>query len=228
MPTETVQNYLKAIYQLGDGGVRAVALGELARELGVTPGTVTVMIQRMDEGGGLVDYRKREGVVLTGEGRLEALRVLRRHRVVETFLVDMIGLGWEEVHDEAERLEHAMSDRVIERIAELLGHPEYDPHGTPIPDADGGMPEEVRQPLSEAAPGEYTVVGYLDGDEAFLKACGRRGLGHGAILRVVENDREADTVRVAVCAGDSPRQWNLGGGVAGRILARHRHGSADA
>ena len=229
MPSDTVQNYLKAIYQLGDGGEQAVPLGELARELNVTPGTATLMVQRLDEDSGLVDYRKRAGASLTDEGLREALSVLRRHRLIESFLVEKLGLGWEEVHDEAERLEHAMSERLVERLAELLGHPEYDPHGTPIPAADGEMPADLRLALSETAPGDYLVVGYRDPDDQLVALCRDRGLGHGTPLRVLECDPAADCVRVATSAPSHPgapaatsHPVSLGGSVARRILVRER------
>ncbi len=227
MPSDTVENYLKALYLLGEQAGGAVALSELARELEVTPGTVTVMVQRMDEGDGLVDYRKREGATLTAAGRREALKVLRRHRLVELFLVEIVGLSWEQVHAEAETLEHAMSELVIERIAELLGHPEYDPHGTPIPDANGGMPATVRMPLCEAAAGNYMVVDFTDNGTEFREFCERRQLGHGARLEVVSRDSEADVVKVVSNDVEDKQQLALGGAVAAKILVRQLPSDAD-
>ncbi len=220
MPSDTVENYLKTIYLLGEQAGGAVPLSELARELEVTPGTVTVMVQRMDEGDQLVDYRKREGVELTATGKREALKVLRRHRLVELFLVEIVGLSWEQVHVEAERLEHAMSELVIDRIAELLGHPEYDPHGTPIPDANGEMPAAVRMPLSETEPGRHVVVDFADNGVSFRDFCEKRQLGHGASIEVVACDPQADVVNVATGGDEHAQQQTLGGAVASKILVR--------
>ena len=220
MPSATVQDYLKAIFRLSRGGV-AVPLGDLARELELTPGTVTTMVQRMDAVDGLVKYRKREGAVLTRSGRREALRVLRRHRIVELFLVKVVGLGSEEVHAEAERLEHALSDRLVEKLSELLGHPEYDPHGTPIPNARGLVPEEVRLPLVQAELGEYEVVSVGLSSEQSRASFRRMGIEPGRLLRVVEVNREADFLRLEIDREPPfPSQLVLGGAAAAQILVR--------
>ena len=139
LPSSTVENYLKAIYlgesQLG-AGQRLVPMGQLASALGVAPGTATTMVKALAESG-LVEYEPYNGVRLSPAGEKLAALVLRRHRLIELFLVRVMGLGWDEVHDEAEQLEHVVSDRLIERIDEMLGRPEVDPHGDPIPTADG-------------------------------------------------------------------------------------------
>ena len=134
MPSLTVENYLKAIYQLSDEGIGRVSPGVLARDLGVTPGTVTTMVKQM-AGKGYLDYISRRGVELTDEGRLLARSVLRRHRITESFLVDILGMQDHEVHEEAEVLEHVLSERGLDCMDRLLGHPTHDPHGTPIPPA---------------------------------------------------------------------------------------------
>lgn len=217
MPTPVVEDYLKALYRLGGGG-RSVPAGTLARELRVTPGTATSMMQRLDALHGLVEYRKHRGATLTRSGRREALRVLRRHRIIELFLVRVIGLARHEVHHEAERLEHAFSDRLIERLAELLGHPDYDPHGTPIPSARGAVPADVREPLSETGPGEYVVVGFTDDGGGALPT---GGLGAGSVVRVLEVNRGADWVRLAVLEdGGRGAETFLGGRAAARVLVR--------
>src|SRR6187397_2868131 len=139
LPSSTVENYLKAIYQAqlplerrGD----LVPMGQLAGALGVVPGTATTMVKTLAESG-LVKYEPYAGVRLTGSGEKLAALVVRRHRLIELFLVKVMGMSWTEVHDEAEHLEHAVSDRLIDRIDEMLGRPQVDPHGDPIPDADG-------------------------------------------------------------------------------------------
>src|SRR5213080_5260910 len=139
LPSSTVENYLKAIYQgqaalVGD--VRLVPMGQVAIALGVTPGTATTMVKALAESG-LAEYEPYSGVRLSSAGERLAVLVLRRHRLVELFLVQVMGLRWDEVHDEAELLEHVVSDRLIDRMDEMLGRPEVDPHGDPIPDSEG-------------------------------------------------------------------------------------------
>src|SRR5580765_4285824 len=139
LPSSTVENYLKAIYQgqsALEAGDRLVSMGQVAAALGVTPGTATTMIKALAESG-LAQYEPYSGVRLTAAGERLAARVLRRHRLVELFLVQVMGMSWTEVHDEAEQLEHAVSDRLIELIDDMLGSPARDPHADPIPNSDG-------------------------------------------------------------------------------------------
>src|SRR5688500_13265270 len=139
LPSHTVDNYLKAIYQAQTALLRPDALvpmGQLASALGVVPGTATTMVKALAESG-LVHYEPYSGVRLSQAGEKLAALVLRRHRLVELFLVKVMGMSWTEVHDEAELLEHAVSDRLIERIDAMLGHPATDPHGDPIPGPEG-------------------------------------------------------------------------------------------
>src|SRR3954462_11973684 len=144
MPSSTVENYLKQIYleqqaaHTDEAGL--VAMGRLASAMGVVPGTATSMIKALADSG-LVQYEPRGGVRLTHHGEQLALHVLRRHRLVELFLVKVLGLDWSEVHAEAEELEHTISDKVLERIDALLEHPSVDPHGDPIPTAKGKLAE---------------------------------------------------------------------------------------
>src|SRR5918996_336827 len=138
LPSYTVENYLKAIFQAQSGLGRGelVPMGQLAAALRVVPGTATTMVKTLAESG-LVKYEPYAGVRLTRAGEKLAALVLRRHRLIELFLVNVMGMSWAEVHDEAEHLEHAVSDRLIERIDEMLGHPTHDPHGDPIPGPEG-------------------------------------------------------------------------------------------
>ena len=141
LPSSTVENYLKAVYkaQASQGEEkRLVSMGQLAASLGVVPGTATTMVKALAESG-LVDYEPYSGVRLTTAGNKLAALVLRRHRLMELFLVKVVGMSWVEVHDEAERLEHAASDRLIDRIDAMLGRPSTDPHGDPIPDSEGAV-----------------------------------------------------------------------------------------
>src|SRR5919201_1884645 len=141
LPSSTVENYLKAIYQ-GQlqlaSDARLVPMGQVASALGVTPGTATTMVKALADSG-LADYEPYSGVRLTAAGEKLAGLVLRRHRLVELFLVEVLGMSWAEVHDEAEQLEHVVSERLIERIDEMLGRPTHDPHGDPIPNPDGAI-----------------------------------------------------------------------------------------
>src|ERR1700742_967832 len=141
LPSSTVENYLKAIYQ-GESALtsehRLVPMGQVAATLGVAPGTATTMVKALAESG-LAEYEPYSGVRLTKAGDKLAALVLRRHRLVELFLVQVMGMSWDEVHDEAEQLEHVVSERLIERIDEMLGRPTHDPHGDPIPSADGAI-----------------------------------------------------------------------------------------
>ena len=147
LPSHTVENYLKAIFLAQVAllpSEQLVPMGQLASALGVVPGTATTMVKALAESG-LVRYEPYAGVRLTPAGEKLAARVLRRHRLIELFLVQVMGMSWTEVHDEAEHLEHAVSDRLIERIDEMLGRPSADPHGDPIPGPEGTLePSGVR------------------------------------------------------------------------------------
>src|SRR5437879_3090443 len=149
MATSTVEDYLKSLYaeqQRGGGGL--VAMGALAVAMNVAPGTATAMVKTLAEAG-LVEYEPRGGVKLSAKGEKLALHVLRRHRLVELFLVEVLGLDWSEVDVEAEELEHAISDKVMARIDEILNHPQVDPHGDPIPTAKGKIAERRMTSLVE-------------------------------------------------------------------------------
>src|SRR3954463_1106910 len=154
MASSTVEDYVKQLYveQASAGQGHLVSMGRLAAAMGVVPGTATSMIQALAKSG-LVEDEPRTGVRLSKGGEQLALHVLRRHRLVELMLVEVLGLDWSEVHAEAEELEHAISDKVLERIDVVLGRPSVDPHGDPIPSAKGTVPRERLRRLSECAPG---------------------------------------------------------------------------
>jgi DtxR family Mn-dependent transcriptional regulator len=198
--TTTAQNYLKELYQLQQRSEdRApIALGQLAESLGVTPGTATTMVKRFAKDG-LMRYTPRRGARLTAKGEKLALGVLRRHRIVETFLVQHLGLDWSEVHEEAEVLEHAVSEKVLDRLDALLGHPTADPHGSPIPPANGKMRRVAMRPLSRCKPGQRVTVGrLLDTAKGFLKLAESLGLVPDAKLHIVQVSEEADALTVQV------------------------------
>jgi len=173
-------------------GAALVLMGDLASSLALTPGTVTSMVKRLARRG-LVRYERYGGVALTAQGERAALAVLRRHRIVETWLVQMLGLDWSEVHDEAERLEHVLSDRVLEALDRALGRPEVDPHGDPIPPA----PLQRGVPLASCAPGSRVQIDrLLEQSRGFLQFASRHGLTPGATLAVLALRAGKGVVRV--------------------------------
>ncbi|MGQ0613312.1 MAG: metal-dependent transcriptional regulator [Planctomycetaceae bacterium] len=191
------QDYLKAVFHLGRGG-RRVLTTELARFLGVSKPSVTAMLKKLGEEG-LVEYSPRQGVVLSGAGSMVAMRVVRRHRLVEAFLVRFLGLDWSEVHEEAEVLEHHLSDRMVEAIDRALGHPTEDPHGHPIPDASGSMRERPLQPLARMRAGEKGVVREVRTNDAErLHRFKELGLVPGAKVRMRERQELEDVMHLDV------------------------------
>ena len=183
-PSSSVGDYVKAIWELV--GTGAASTKDVAGRLSVSSASVTSMFGRLQEMG-LVRYERYRGASLTRRGLVEALRLVRRHRLIETFLMEHLGYSWQDVHDEAEKLEHAVSDEFTERLAELLGHPGRDPHGELIPAADGTLTPERSVPLSEAEVGQSVRILKV-GDErsSVLNHLGERGLVPGRNLRVKE------------------------------------------
>jgi DtxR family Mn-dependent transcriptional regulator len=195
----TVENYLKTIYQLcaGQDG-RPAATGQIAAMLNVSPGTVTAMLKTLGEGG-LATYTPYEGASLTPAGNALALRVLRRHRLIELFLARTLELSWDQVHEEAEHMEHAVSDFLVDRIDVFLGRPATDPHGDPIPRADGSVQAAPRRSLVECQQGErFRVSRVADQSPEFLRYLVEIGLPLDACGRVVEQHPQAGTVTVEV------------------------------
>ena len=220
LPSSTVENYLKTIY-LGTTSPgaepRLLAMGQLAAALGVTPGTATTMVKTLVESG-LVKYEPYSGVALSRAGRKLAARVLRRHRLVELFLVQVMGLQWDEVHDEAELLEHVVSDRLIDRMDEMLGGPEVDPHGDPIPDADGVVkPQEALTLLTCPLRTPVRVTRVLDQDKDFLRFVERHDLKPGRPIQVETRDLAADSVLVR---GKNDQSLTIGTRAASKLLVQ--------
>ena len=204
MPSLTVENYLKAILQIElQTDATWISGGQLAQALGVSPGTVTSMQKTLDEAE-LAEYRPYEGVCLTQAGRRLAVRMLRRHRLIEQFLVETLGLTWDQVHEEAEHMEHAVSDMLIDRIDEFLGCPRFDPHGDPIPTADGELPDHTSGavPLSACGSDEQVrVVRVINQGRDFLRFLTQHGVALGVVGRVAENSNEAGMVRLELDSG---------------------------
>ena len=182
-PSASVEDYVKAIWEIAGGDVASTK--DVAERLLIAPPSVTNMFVRLREMG-YVEYERYRGVSLTERGREEALRLVRRHRLIETFLLEHLGYSWGEVHEEAERLEHAVSDEFTERLAEFLGHPGQDPHGDPIPAADGTLQPDDSFPLSEAAPGQRVRVSKVGDEPSTLDYLGDHGLVPGSLLHIRE------------------------------------------
>src|SRR4030088_2396852 len=182
--TRSQEDYLKALYQL-HGDQRPVPTRDLAQRLGISSPSVSEMVTRLSAQG-LVEHDRYRGQQLTREGRKVALELVRHHRLLEMFLVQILGYSWDEVHDEAERLEHVISERMEQRIFELLGRPELDPHGHAIPTRAGKVRPISDRPLSECRVGEKVVVqGVSDDDPARLRELERRGLLPGKRIEIV-------------------------------------------
>jgi DtxR family Mn-dependent transcriptional regulator len=216
----TVENYLKAIFQAQSQLPRKsdlVPMGHLAAALGVVPGTATTMVKTLAESG-LVKYEPYAGVRLTASGERLAALVVRRHRLIELFLVKVMGMSWTEVHEEAEHLEHAVSDRLIDRIDEMLGRPAVDPHGDPIPDPEGVLERRPLDSLLSCPLHEpVTISRVTDQDPEFLRFIERRDLKPGAVVEVEERDTAADSVRLR--ARDD-RSVTIGARAASKVLVQ--------
>ena len=209
-PSSTVENYLKAIYVAQSAesvDKKLVPMGRLAVALGVVPGTATTMVKTLAESG-LVVYEPYSGVRLTAAGQKLAALVLRRHRLIELFLVKVLGMSWAEVHEEAERLEHAASDRLIDRIDAMLGRPVADPHGDPIPDQEGMLAAQDYQTLLTCPVGEQVILTRVtDQDATFLYFLESSDLKPGQAVFVEARDDAADQVMVR---GKNDRQIMMG------------------
>lgn len=181
--TAPVEDYLKAVYELEFSG-EAASTSDLAARLLLSPASVSGMVRRLAQQG-LLDHVPYKGVRLTADGRRAALRTLRRHRVLESYLATVLGVPWDRVHDEAEALEHAASDDLIDRMAAALGDPAFDPHGAPIPTRDGSVDETRHATLLELPVGEAaTVMSVSDDDPAMLRYLAELALRPGATVRV--------------------------------------------
>ena len=217
LPSSTVENYLKALYQAEAtlDGKTLVPMGQLAAAVKVAPGTATTMIKALAESG-LVEYEPYLGVRLSPAGSKLAALVLRRHRMIEQFLVEVMGMSWTDVHDDAEQLEHVVSDKLIERMDAMLGHPSVDPHGDPIPTADGDMePHDYHSLLTCPLGTPLKVIRVADQDASFLRFLEAQALKPGQSLEVEARDPAADSVQL--CAGDKQR-ITIGTNAASKLL----------
>ena len=217
MATSTVENYLKEILVITlEEDVAKVPMGQVAKVLGVTPGTATSMAKSMERDG-WIRYFPRVGVSLTKKGRKLALSMLRRHRLLETFLVETLGLDWSEIHVEAEELEHAISEKVLEKLDEFLGRPRFDPHGDPIPSKGGVIQQLASMPLSEFKKGAgVRIESIVDQDKEFLHFARKSALVPGQIFKITGKEDCADAITLKTPKG---KILHLGYRSAEKILA---------
>lgn len=194
--TTAVQDYLKAIYQLG-GSDRDVPTSALARRLSVSPASVSGMLRRLHEQG-LVSHARYQGVRLTSQGAREAVEMIRHHRLLELYLTKVVGMPLEKVHDEADALEHVISEDLESRLDELLGYPTQDPHGHPIPTAGLELDEIDHPTLEQVAPGSYVVRTIADADAELLRYLDGLGLRPGTRFEVTEVVPYRGGVRIVV------------------------------
>lgn len=218
MASSTVENYVKQIYlRQQEHPGHLVPLGQLATAMNVVPGTATSMVKTLAESG-LVDYQPRAGIRLTENGEKLALHMLRRHRLIEQFLVEVLKYDWSEVHDEAETLEHAVSDMFMERLDELLGNPKVDPHGDPIPSSQGQVSTANHSALADAKPNDFLeITRVLDQEPEFLRFLEKNGLVPGQQLNVESIDSQGSSIALRL---SNQSTLSLGLSAASKILTK--------
>ncbi|MBT3541463.1 MAG: metal-dependent transcriptional regulator [Opitutae bacterium] len=216
MPSATVENYLKSILKLSMECERGeVPMGMIATSLGVTPGTATSMMKNLQKEKWL-SYKSRKGVRLTPSGKKIGMIMIRRHRLLETFLVETLGLDWSEIHEEAEVLEHAISEKVLERLDIFLGKPRHDPHGHPIPTKNGIIRRLPKKTLLDSLVGtKMKIESILDQSPEFLTFAQAKGLMPGRMVTLVKNEKVADTIELQV---EKMPKFSLGYKTAQKIL----------
>ncbi len=217
MRSATRENYLKGLFELQqEQPERYIAIGHLARLVGVTSGTCTSMVKKL-HGTGEVDHKPYIGAKLTRKGLVAAADILRRHRIMELFLVEVVGLDWADVHAEADQLEHAVSPRLLNRLDQMLGYPESDPHGDPIPDANGNMRGLSMLRLPECAPGHlYRIARVLDEATELLRYLGNNDLKPGTMIMLESVCPASDSV--AFRRQDDNRQLTIGLNLAHKLM----------
>lgn len=217
--THAIEDYLKIIYDLTSQGERA-STNEIAARMKVSPASATGMIQRLAANEPpLLEYQKHHGVALTAAGMRVALEIIRHHRLIELFLHQTLGYSWDEVHAEADRLEHVISEEFEERIAEALGHPQWDPHGEPIPDSDLSLPSRPVARLAELRPGQRAIIRQVENPEPdLLRHLGKLCLMPGAEVTVVSYSPYDDNLHLKV--GNCAEAAVLGQRITQHILVQ--------
>ncbi len=221
--TAPAEDYLKAIYEIERGG-DAAATNDIASRLAIAPASVSGMVRRLSEQG-LLEYERYRGVRLTDAGRRAALRTIRRHRVIEAYLAKALGYAWDAVHAEAERLEHAASEELVDRMAAAIGEPMTDPHGAPIPRRDGTIDETRHDSLADLQPGERArVVRVMDENAEMLRYLDELGLRPGVPVALV--GRAPFDGPIAVRVGRTERQ--IGAPLAAKVMVTREHEADEA
>jgi len=214
MLTRSEEDHLKAIYGLQQAGPSAFTK-DIAERLSTKASSVTDMLKKLAEKG-FVKHAPYHGATLTAKGRRQALMLVRKHRLWETFLVQRLGFGWDEVHEVAEQLEHVSSEKLIERLDAYLEHPTFDPHGDPIPDRAGRLPERTTRPLAECAAGDRVILAAVgNGSDSLLKLLDAKGLVLGAMLEVLGREEFDGSLDLRVKQGAA---MNVSALVAGHLL----------
>ena len=199
-----------------DRDKREVPMGLISESLRVTPGTATSMVKNLEKEGWLT-YKSRKGVKLTGSGRKLGMNILRRHRLLETFLVETLGLDWSEIHDEAEELEHAISEKVLERLDEFLGKPRHDPHGHPIPTKGGISQRHKNRSLLDCREGMAGTIESIDDQEKnFLKFARSKHLVPGSKITILSREEVANAMELKI---GKRNPFSIGFQAAQKILA---------
>ena len=210
------ENYLKAILKLSGSPDGTVSTNAIAAQLDTSAASVTDMLKKLSDKE-LITYQRYKGASLTDDGQRIATTLVRKHRLWEVFLVQSLGMTWDEVHEIAEELEHIQSDRLIDRLDHFLGHPKFDPHGDPIPNAQGKYTLRAQVPLSELKPGqEGIVIGVREDQTSFLKHLNEKGLTLGKAIKVITNDDYDNTLSLQV----EGHELNLSGKVARNIMIK--------
>jgi DtxR family Mn-dependent transcriptional regulator len=217
--SDTVEDYLKIIYHLSNGEGR-VSTGQIAEELAISPASVTDMVQRLAaESPPLLDYKKHQGVALTDAGKKAALETIRHHRLLELFLHEVLGFSWDQVHDEAERLEHVISEEFEERVAAVLGDPQRGLHGEPIPSRNLEMPDQDCCNLLELRPNQRGIIQEVnDDDPGFLRYLASQGLVPGVEFEVIDYSPYDENLRVQIV--DGKEDHVLGASVTSQIQVK--------
>ena len=196
--THSEENYIKAIFHLASGGIEVISTNALAEKMETKPSSVTDMMRRLSEKG-LVHYKKYQGASLTSLGTKTALSIIRKHRLWEVFLVEKLGFTWDEVHEIAEQLEHIKSEKLIDKLDELLNFPRFDPHGDPIPDKNGEFLELDNQLLSQLPIGsEALCVGVKDSSAVFLRFLDKNSIALGNKMKLLEKEEFDNSLRILI------------------------------
>jgi DtxR family Mn-dependent transcriptional regulator len=227
--TPAVEDYSKAIFALESRGEEPVSTNALAERLGITPGSVSAMLKRLDELG-LITHIPYRGVRLTADGRRIALEVIRHHRLLESYLSEALGMPWDRVHAEAEVLEHVLSEDLEALIAAKLGHPTVDPHGDPIPSADLELDEPRTERMESLEPGdEGLFVRVSDSDPAMLRYLAERGIAPGDRFAILERQPFGGPLFVRFLHAETggEREHAIGGQLAAAMRVELEHSSAD-